>query len=203
MNKIILDLCGGTGAWSKPYKDSGYDVEVVTLPWIDIKNYMPPDNVYGILAAPPCTHFSHARTNAKEPRDLKGGLELVIACLNIIWKCQYEIKKDTQMKPPLKFWALENPDAMLNWFLGSPAFIFHPYEFGENYSKKTCLWGHFNKPLVNPISKESPLFKKQIKNLSDIESKNLHSEFHGILTRKVRRAITPKGFAAAFFKANK
>ena len=24
--KIILDLCGGTGAWSKPYKDAGYDV---------------------------------------------------------------------------------------------------------------------------------------------------------------------------------
>ena len=24
--KIILDLCGGTGSWSKPYKDAGYDV---------------------------------------------------------------------------------------------------------------------------------------------------------------------------------
>lgn len=23
-NKIILDLCGGTGSWSKPYKDAGY-----------------------------------------------------------------------------------------------------------------------------------------------------------------------------------
>lgn len=22
-DKIILDLCGGTGAWSKPYKDAG------------------------------------------------------------------------------------------------------------------------------------------------------------------------------------
>ena len=22
--RIILDLCGGTGAWSKPYKDAGY-----------------------------------------------------------------------------------------------------------------------------------------------------------------------------------
>ena len=25
-NKIILDLCGGTGAWSNPYKENGYDV---------------------------------------------------------------------------------------------------------------------------------------------------------------------------------
>jgi len=24
--KIILDLCGDTGAWSKPYADAGYDV---------------------------------------------------------------------------------------------------------------------------------------------------------------------------------
>lgn len=28
-NKIILDLCGGTGAWSKPYSDAGYDVRVL------------------------------------------------------------------------------------------------------------------------------------------------------------------------------
>ena len=26
--KVILDLCGGTGSWSKPYKDAGYDVLV-------------------------------------------------------------------------------------------------------------------------------------------------------------------------------
>ena len=32
MGKIILDLCGGTGSWSKPYKDAGYDVRVITLP---------------------------------------------------------------------------------------------------------------------------------------------------------------------------
>lgn len=31
-DKIILDLCGGTGSWSKPYKDAGYDVRVITLP---------------------------------------------------------------------------------------------------------------------------------------------------------------------------
>jgi hypothetical protein len=25
----ILDLCGGTGAWSQPYREAGYDVEIV------------------------------------------------------------------------------------------------------------------------------------------------------------------------------
>jgi len=52
-DKIILDLCGGTGAWSKPYKDAGYDVRVITLPNDDVLNYTPPKGVYGILAAPP------------------------------------------------------------------------------------------------------------------------------------------------------
>lgn len=63
-DKIILDLCGGTGAWSKPYKDAGYDVRVITLPQNDVATYHPPKNVYGILAAPPCTMFSMARTVA-------------------------------------------------------------------------------------------------------------------------------------------
>lgn len=31
-NKIILDLCGGTGSWSRPYKEAGYDVRLITLP---------------------------------------------------------------------------------------------------------------------------------------------------------------------------
>ena len=38
MKKIILDLCGGTGSWSKPYADAGYDVKVVTLPKYDLFN---------------------------------------------------------------------------------------------------------------------------------------------------------------------
>lgn len=28
-NKIILDLCGGTGSWSKPYKDAGYSKRTI------------------------------------------------------------------------------------------------------------------------------------------------------------------------------
>ena len=73
-NKIILDLCGGTGSWSKYYKENGYDVRVITLPDHNVLTYEPPENVYGILASPPCTMFSIARNNktAKKPRDLRG-----------------------------------------------------------------------------------------------------------------------------------
>lgn len=38
MSKIILDLCGGTGSWSKPYRDAGYDVRVITLPRYNLFN---------------------------------------------------------------------------------------------------------------------------------------------------------------------
>ena len=51
--KIILDLCGGSGSWSRAYVAAGYDVRNITLPAYDVLTYEPPDNVYGILAAPP------------------------------------------------------------------------------------------------------------------------------------------------------
>ena len=70
--KIILDLCGGTGSWSQPYKENGYDVHIITLPEHDVLGYHPPKNVHGILAAPPCDQFSLAKTTGK-PRDLEEG----------------------------------------------------------------------------------------------------------------------------------
>jgi len=195
-DKIILDLCGGTGAWSKPYKEAGYDVRIITLPDYDVRTYIPPDNIYGILAAPPCDQFSFARTKAKYPRNLKKGMEIVVACLKIIWLCQYKIKKDTQKYSVLKFWALENPNSMLKWFLGKPIFEFNHYDFGDNYKKRTYLWGWFNNPQKTPIECNQVKFDRLL-------TKEIHPEYYGKLTRQERRAITPEGFAKAFFEANR
>jgi len=228
--KIILDLCGGTGSWSKPYKEAGYDVRLITLPEYDVRLYQPPENVYGILAAPPCTMFSLARTRAKGPRNLKEGMECVRACLDIIWKCM-EIKQETKKKTlPLKFWALENPYyGFLKNFLGKPAFIFDPWEFGDGYQKKTALWGHFNEPKKNPIPMTEKMKKlaktnsylhtmkpstnrgkppsiwnkKDLVKFDMLKSKNIHPEKFGQLKREDRRAITPQGFAEAFFDSNR
>jgi len=210
IDKIILDLCGGTGSWSKPYKDAGYDVRLITLPDNDVQFYVPPENVYGILAAPPCTMFSFARTNAKTPRDLERGMDCVRACLEIIWR-QMMIKQETGKKTlPLKFWALENPyHGFLPKFLGKPAFTFDPWEFGDGYQKRTALWGHFNEPKKNPIpmTKEakaktnSHLYTLGVK-FDYLKSKDIHPEAFGKFDRQTRRSITPAGFAEAFFKAN-
>jgi hypothetical protein len=193
MKKIILDLCGGTGAWSKPYKDAGYDVRVITLPDFDIRTYQPPKNVYGILAAPPCTMFSLARTKAKKPRDLSEGMEVVEHCLRIIWKCRKENK--------LAFWAMENPMGYLRQFMGKPAFTFDPSEFGGDYNKTTDIWGYFKEPQKLKEKKRFASTDKNTRKLPSIPGdykvdKNMSSI-------QIKRSITNKGFAEAFFKANK
>ncbi len=208
--KVILDLCGGTGAWSKFYKDAGYRVINITLPDYDVRTYKPPKNVYGILAAPPCGEFSFARANSKYPRNIKKGMELVIACLRIIWECQYKLPTPLAKRTNLKFWVLENPFGLLRRYLGHPVLIFEPWEFGDPYQKRTCLWGFFNKPKRNPrkkftknyISHIAPDGSVKLKKFDKLKSKRIHGKYYGTLTRKERRAITPQGFAKAFFEAN-
>ncbi len=206
--KIILDLCGGTGAWSMPYTNAGYDVRLITLPKYDVTNYIVPKNVYGILASPPCQMFSLARTKAKQPRDLEEGMKCVRACLNIIWYCM-EIQQETNIKTlPLKFWALENPNGMLKYFLGKPAFQFDPYEFGDGYKKRTYLWGWFNEPKKNigKIEIEGAyhsLNPEKMKKFDLLASREIHPEIFEKLSRQERRSITPACFAKAFYNANK
>jgi len=221
-DKIILDLCGGTGSWSKPYKDNGYDVRLITLPNHNILNHVTYGNdfihfpykdwsgdrdreddiiikrekVIGILAAPPCTQFSFCRTNAKNKRDLFLGMETVKSCLNIIWFFQRNYYNQHQKKSPLKFWALENPNGWLKFFLGKPVYQFNPYDFGDNYKKNTHLWGWFNEPKKKPIKCNMSKFDK-------MASKDIHPEYFGRLTRQERRSITPQGFAKAFYEVNK
>ena len=213
--KVILDLCGGTGAWSAPYKKNGYTVHNITLPDYDILKTeirhlykdmffhgektlgISCDEIYGILAAPDCTQFSLARTRAKIERDFREGMKLVKACLNIIWECRYEPKY--RKDGALKFWSLENPMGFLRQFLGKPVFTFDPCDFGDPYTKKTDLWGYFNIPKKSPII----LTEEQIKQCK-INNRKLPSISEITNSKQAdKRAITPSGFANAFYKVNK
>ena len=190
MSKTILDLCGGTGSWSRPYKDAGYDVRLITLPEHDVRLYAPPENVYGILAAPPCTEFSYAKHfhgKGKYSHNFLQGLEIVSACMRIILTC----------KP--KFWCLENPmNGYLKKWLGEPVMTFDPWEYGDNYQKTTALWGDFNHPVKTVSKKPEGIVK-----FSMLKSKDIYPEYYGLYNRQERRAITPPGFARAFFEANR
>lgn len=195
--KKILHLCADLGTDSKPYRDAGYEVICVGDKQ-DVRTYTPPEDVYGIIANPPCTNFSFARTNAKKPRDLRAGMELVQACLRIIWECQYRITSDAQKIAPLKFWVLENPNGMLKWFLGKPALVYSPHEYGDSYQKRTNLWGNFNAP-----PKHFALSDVKLKKFDALLTREIAPQYYGVMTRTERRSVCSEKFSKAFFECNR
>jgi hypothetical protein len=194
---VILDLCGGTGSWSKPWLDAGYTVINVTLPEYDVRTFNPPKNVLGIFAAPPCAEFSVAKNS--RPRNFSEALEIVNACLKIIQICR--------INGGLKFWALENPCGYLRQFIGKPFYEFEQWEFGGNKIKHTDIWGYFNKPKKIVEAKPEGLTVRHLNgrsNARDWGKMKCPDEYtHLHLTRQDIRAITPPGFAKAFFEANR
>ena len=179
--RLILDLCAGSGAWSEPYKHAGYPVVRVTLPARDVRTFTPPDvKVWGVLAAPPCTEFSLAK-NGRE-RDFVEGLATVNACMRVV----------LSVRP--RWWALENPVGLLGRWLGRPRFVFEPFQFGDPWSKRTALWGEFQPPASGPfvdaIDGGGPLCVE------------CHPDDPRVCSIADHRAVTPAGFARAFFEAN-
>lgn len=132
-DRVILDLCAGTGtgAWSEPYVEAGYDVRRIDLP-TDVRLLTFPGNVWGILAAPPCTVFSYAR-NRYPPTDaeLLAALSVADACLRLVVVCRPS------------WWALENPLNKLRRYLGPPTMTFKQWEYGDPAHKPTgaSTWG--------------------------------------------------------------
>jgi len=80
------------------------------------------------------------------------------------------------------WWALENPVGLLGHYLGTPRDVFEPYEFGDPHTKATAIWGEFTIPERGP-------FVEPIESAMDRPTAE-------------DRAITPGGFARAFFEAN-
>ncbi|MDR1148358.1 MAG: hypothetical protein LBK66_06980 [Spirochaetaceae bacterium] len=210
MKKLILSLCGGSGSWESPYAaiPQEYRVINITLPENDVRTYNPPPGVYGVLAPPPCEAFSYARrTNGKQDKkytmNLDEGLEIAAACLKVIEKCNPH------------FWALENPYGDINRHLGKPQYIFQPWQFGHWWTKKTCVWGNFNKPLETCTRETCPklkLYTRPGRRMPSIAflHKSAASMIPGfepyldyIKTDYDLRSITPPGFARAFFEANR
>jgi len=193
--KLILDLCGGTGSWSKPYQDDpDYRVWIVTIPYMDVRLFPSPPSttarlpsefedimkigkVHGILAAPPCTYFSGSGAMWKRTDDqIAEGLSIVDACLRIVHVT----------KP--QWWAMENPVGKLRKWIGPPTMTFHPCDYGDAYKKRTLLWGEFNTDLKKtPVE---PVIPSPLHWLPPSDD------------RAALRSVTPPGFAKAFKGAN-
>ena len=122
---------------------------------------------------------------------------VVKACLEIIWRCRIDGN--------LRFWALENPKGFLRQFLGKPALTFEQWEFGDRGIKPTDLWGYFNPPAKTVFEKPTDMTVGYCNrtNGRGMSIPICPPEYkHLGLDRAAVRAITPPGFAWAFFKAN-
>ena len=98
------------------------------------------------------------------------------------------------------FWVFENPVGRLRDYIGPPIWIFDPYQYGDDYTKKTCLWGKFNIPELGNFPKPKPP-------LPGHHSIDDYWKRKGIIlgndeNRANSRSITPSGFAEAFFSVN-
>lgn len=146
--KVILHLCADTGSDSRPYTyyhdeytviRVGSNIGVENVDEAFIKAVCDTHGeIYGIFSNPPCTEFSIARTGgvARNPEE---GMKLVRECQRIISICE--------KRGHLKFWVIENPaTGALRNYLGKPDYAYQPWWYGSPWTKKTALWGKFNKP---------------------------------------------------------
>lgn len=177
--QLILSLYDYSGNWSKPYRDDGYEVVQVDLKrdGKDVRLLWPPQKpVHGILAAPPCTVFANSGARwERSHAELVDGISMVDAVCRLVL-----VTKPT-------WWALENPAGMLSRYLGPPVMTFQPCEYGDPYTKLTCLWGSFNAPARKPVEAT--------------EGSKMHFVPPGPRRAEIR-SQTPAGFARAFFEAN-
>ena len=63
---------------------------------------------------------------------------------------------------------------------------FDPCEYGDDYTKKTLLWGDFNPPLKRKA----------------VPSAGSKMHRMGGKDKQAMRSVTPAGFARAFFESN-
>jgi hypothetical protein len=185
---VILDVGGGTGAWSEPYRKALYDVRIIdplTWPFLTAQDAAELDDIQGrvrgILLAPPCTEFagSGARWWAtKPPHLLTDAVQVVRDMLHLVALFQPE------------WWALENPVGRLAQSvpeLGRHQYTWQPWEYGDPEVKRTCMWGMHTEPTRTPVP--GP-YTARVHLMAPSAN------------RAALRSITPSGFANAFFEAN-
>lgn len=199
--KTILHLCADIGSDTAIYADNGYNVIKIGKK-IGVENYIPPADVYGIIANPVCTDFSIAKNRNKDNGG--NGMFLVEHCQRIIAACNP------------KFWVIENPaTGQLKNFLGKPAYEYEPWWYGSPWTKRTALWGKFNIPQRkffhwDDVPKNDSLYVRKGRkcSLAWLHKSALKDipEFHRfadqVKTDMCLRSLCSQNFATAFYEVN-
>lgn len=113
------------------------------------------DNWEMMIAFPPCDHLaiSGAKWFAEKQQKQIEALEFVRELYNA----------------PIERICIENPIGILSTQLRKPDQIVHPYMFGDNFKKGTCLWLK-NLPLLKATDMRYPMFSyahTQVRNSID------------------------------------
>ena len=198
-DKVVLSLFDLSGEWARPWAEAGYDVytfDIQSDPFVgDVNNFSAEmfadvfgdfdgKEVHAILAACPCTDFAVSGARHFAAKDADGrtvkSVELVRQTMRAV---EY-------FKPAV--WAVENPVGRIENLTGLPPWrmSFQPSNFGEDYTKRTILWGRFNADL--PIAPTEAT-----------AGSKMHSQYGGkSIATKNARSETPPGFAYSFFMGN-
>lgn len=203
--KNILSLFDWTGTWAEPYAEAARTTGEYDVYYFDIKDGMDIndfsveflieemgiDEVHGILAAPPCTDFASSGAQYWGAKDADGRTQ---ASLDLV----YQVGRSIEFYQP-KWWVLENPVGRLQKLipdLGKP-WYFQPWEFGDAYTKKTGLWGDFNREGLEEL-------KTPVEPVKACAAGSWLMQLGGKSERtKELRSETPQGFAQAFYEANR
>lgn len=202
----VISLCDRTGNMVKPWLNAGFRALTIDLQdgELDHQNHrhirsdvrkitlatvIAAQPVAMVFAFPPCTHLASSGARwfkGKGLGSLIGGLEIVEHCRML---CEGS-------ESP---WMLENPVGTLSTYWREPDYAFDPCDYGDPYTKKTCLWvgGGFVMP---PKVKPGDMFDEPT-----WVAPTLGSIIHFMppsADRGDKRSITPPGFAQAVFEAN-
>jgi hypothetical protein len=201
MQPTVLSLCDRTGNMVQPWLDAGYSAITVDLKEqenphprrqhivSDVRYMWKLEGLCAVFAFPPCTHLAVSGSKwfkGKGMGKLIEALQIVDACRELCENCGAP-------------WMLENPVGTLATYWRDPDYYFDPCDYGDPYTKKTCLWiggGFVMPPKVRP----GDMFSEP----TWVEP-TLGSMIHKMPPSKDRgdkRSITPMGFAHAVFKAN-
>lgn len=206
MRKTVISLCDRTGNMILPWLDAGYRAITIDLQesvlshpnhthiqgnvnGISTAILKIAEPIAAVFAFPPCTHL--AVSGARWFRSK--GLGLLIDGLEVVEKCRV-LCKDSGAP-----WMLENPVGVLATYWREPDYTFDPNDYGDPYTKKTCIWAG-NGFVIPPVVQPGDMFEEPT-----WVAPTLGSMIHRMppgADRGDKRSITPMGFARAVFRAN-
>ena len=200
MPPVVISLCDFSGVMVLPWAEAGFECYCVdtrhpirsdkrkgntTFTWGDVRSWCPPAEIRGrigiVFAFPPCTHVaSSGARDFRKKRNilLRDSLELFAACEMVATWCGAP-------------YMIENPVGKFSDYMGKPDHTFHPWEYGDNWSKRTCLW------TGNGFVMPEPQVTSQPEEVTSRTWTMPDSKW-----RADARNKTPEGFARAVFGAN-